>query len=68
MNLVLQLFILRQLECIHNFMSLAQFSRHPRVLASAVMLLAKNDNLIAWSSAYLCSDMLGGAMYFIVPK
>ena len=46
-------------------MSLAQFSGYPRVFPSSVML-AENNNLIAWSSAYPCNDMLGGTMYFIV--
>ena len=50
MNLDLELFILRRLESIHNFMYLVYFCRHPRVLASAEMLLAENDNLMAWSS------------------
>ena len=65
MNSVLELFILRRLESLHNFMSLAQLSGHPRVLASSVML-AENNNLIAWSSAYPCNDMLGRTMYFMV--
>ena len=63
MNSVLELLILRGLEIISNFKFLAQYSRHSRVLASAVMFLAENGNLIAWSSAYPCSDMLGGAIY-----
>ena len=66
MNSVLELFILLGLESICNFTPLAQFSRHQRVLASAVMLLVENDSLIAWLSAYLCSDVLGGTMCFIV--
>ena len=61
MNSVLELLILSWLEFIHNFiMSLTQFSKHSRVLASAAMLketsaamlLAENDNLIAGSSVH----------------
>ena len=66
MNSVLELFILRRLESIHNFMSLAQFSRHPGVLASAVMLWAENYNLIAMLPANPFSDTLGGTIYVVV--
>ena len=62
MKSVLELFILRWLESIQNFMSSTQCSMNVRVVAYAEILLAKNDNLIVWSCAYLCNDLSAGTM------
>ena len=52
---MLELFVIRQLESIHNVMPSAQFSSDLKLVAPAEMLLAENENLIA-SSAFQCSE------------
>ena len=68
MNSVFELFIFKQLESIQTFISYAQFSRSLRVMVSADVSLAESDSLIAWSSAYPCSDISFIELYTYIPN